>query len=68
MPEEEEVTKPPKGATEALITEDPQVDVLEDVEEDSEPLITRRRKGKMVILDSESTDTAAYAGCCHRPT
>ena len=36
------------------ITEAP---VTKDVEEDSEPLILRRRKGKAIILDSESTET-----------
>ena len=39
------------------ITEAP---ITEDVEEDSEPLIIRRRKGKMVVLESKSTDTATY--------
>ena len=39
--------------TEAPITED---------KEDLESLIIRRRKGKMAILDSESTEIAGYAG------
>ena len=34
-----------------------EVPITEDVEEDSEPLIVRRRKEKAIILDSESTET-----------
>ena len=59
--EEVEVSEPNKEIT----TEVPPINVLEDeiVEEseDSTSLRTIRRKGKMVISDSESTDTAGYA-------
>ena len=34
--------------------------MLEDVEEDSEALKTRKRRGKTIITDSSSTETAGY--------
>ena len=59
---EEVVVSEPREET---TTEVPPINVLEDdiVEEleDSAALRTRRRKGKMVISNSEWTETAGYA-------
>ena len=54
-------TNLPKESIEAPLTETLQADhMLEDVEEEPEALVTRRRSGKMIIIDNSSTETAGY--------
>ena len=67
---EVEVSKPLKGPTEVPFIEDVATEVrpinvleveLEEDSEDSATLRTKKRKGKIIISDSESTYTEGYA-------